>query len=85
MDCYDACQAEVIDGNVKGSKSNAVTNGKLCVNFAHLLKEDNLKSAFFNKEEISLEESLNILSQKLESTESSNTLFYTGSANLGIM
>ena len=85
MDCYDACQAEVVDENIKGSKSNEVTNGKLCVNFAQLLKENYLKSAFYNKKEISLDESLNILSEKLKNTEASNTLFYSGSGNLGVM
>ncbi|MBU3015530.1 molybdopterin-dependent oxidoreductase [Poseidonibacter lekithochrous] len=85
MDCYDACQAEVIEGNVKGTKNNVVTNGKLCVNFAQLLKQDYLKSAIFDKSEISLDESLKILSEKLENTEPSKTLFYTGSGNLGVM
>ena len=27
MDCYDACQAQMIDENIKGSKENLVTNG----------------------------------------------------------
>ena len=85
MDCYDACQAELIDSNVKGSKKNIVTNGKLCVNFAQLLKEDNIISAIYNNEKITLDESLNILSDKLKNTTASNTLFYTGSGNLGVM
>ena len=43
MDCYDACQAEIIDENIKGSKEHETTNGKLCINFANLLKKENLK------------------------------------------
>ena len=39
LDCYDACQGELIEENIKGSKENLVTNGKLCVNFANLLKD----------------------------------------------
>ena len=66
MDCYDACQAEVIEDNIKGSKDNLVTNGKLCVNFAQLLKENNLKTPIFNNQEISLDESLKILSQEVK-------------------
>lgn len=85
LDCYDACQAEVIEDNIKGSKDNLVTNGKLCINFAQLLKENNLKTPIFNNQEISLDESLKILSQKLKDTNSSNTLFYSGSGNLGIL
>ena len=61
MDCYDACQAEMIDDNIKGSKENLVTDGKLCVNFANLLKVENIKSASLEGENISLEKSLNIL------------------------
>ena len=85
MDCYDACQAEIIDGNIKGSKESKVTNGKLCVNFAQLLKEENHKSPKFGNENISLEKSLEILSNKLQNTKAENTLFYTGSGNLGVM
>ncbi len=66
MDCYDACQAEVIEDNIKGSKDNLVTNGKLCINFAQLLKENNLKTPIFNNQEISLDESLKILSQEVK-------------------
>jgi hypothetical protein len=67
MDCYDACQAQIIDENIKGSKENLVTNGKLCVNFANLLNVKNLQTAFYENKEISLDESLNILVEKLKS------------------
>jgi anaerobic selenocysteine-containing dehydrogenase len=85
MDCYDACQGQMIDGNIKGSKEHKTTNGKLCVNFANLLKEDNLKKSFFEGNEISLEKSLNILVDKLKSTTPSKTLYYKGSGNIGVM
>ena len=85
LDCYDACQAELIEENIKGSKEHKTTNGKLCVNFANLLKEENLETAYFNNEKISLDESLNILVEKLKSTTPAKTLFYKGSGNLGVM
>lgn len=85
MDCYDACQAQIIDENIKGSKENIVTNGKLCVNFANLLNEENLQSAMFEGKNISLDESLNILVEKLKNTTPAKTLFYKGSGNLGVM
>ena len=85
LDCYDACQAEIIEENIKGSKEHKTTNGKLCVNFANLLKEENLETAYFNQEKISLDESLNILVEKLKSTTPAKTLFYKGSGNLGVM
>ena len=85
MDCYDACQGQMYDGNIKGSKENFVTNCKLCVNFANLLKEENLQNSLFQGKTISLDESLNILLDKLKSTTPAKTLFYTGSGNLGLM
>ena len=85
LDCYDACQGELIDGNIKGSKENIITNAKLCVNFANLLKEENIKSASFEGKNISLDESLNILVEKLKNTTPVKTLFYKGSGNLGVM
>jgi anaerobic selenocysteine-containing dehydrogenase len=85
MDCYDACQGQLIDENIKGSKEHKTTNGKLCVNFANLLKEENIKDAKFQGENISLDESLNILVDKLKTTVPEKTLFYKGSGNLGVM
>ena len=76
MDCYDACQAEIIDENIKGSKEHTTTNGKLCVNFANLLKEENLKNAIFEGKQISLKESLSVLVDKLKNTKPEKTLFY---------
>ena len=76
LDCYDTCQAELIEDNIKGSKENIVTNGKLCVNFANLLKKENIPNAFFEEKIVSLEESLNILVDKLKSTTPSKTLYY---------
>ena len=85
MDCYDACQAEIIVENIKGSKEHTTTNGKLCVNFANLLKEENLKNAIFEGKQILLKESLDILIDKLKNTKPEKTLFYKGSGNIGVM
>jgi len=85
MDCYDACEAEIIDENIKGSKEHTTTNGKLCVNFANLLKEENLKNAIFEGKQILLKESLDILVDKLKNTKPEKTLFYKGSGNIGVM
>ena len=85
MDCFDTCQATLIDGKVKASKEHKVTNGKLCVNFAHLLKEEKLEQAFFEDKEISLIQSLNILTEKLKNTKASSVLYYKGNGNLGVM
>lgn len=84
LDCYDACQAQNIDGTIKASNED-ITNKKLCVNFASLLKEDNLQSAKYQNEDISLEEALNILEEKLKETEANKTIYYKGSGNLGMI
>ncbi|MDX9901867.1 MAG: molybdopterin-dependent oxidoreductase [Aliarcobacter sp.] len=85
MDCYDACQAEIIDENIKGSKEHETTNGKLCINFANLLKKENLKNAIFEGKQILLKESLDILIDKLKNTKPEKILFYKGSGNIGVM
>ena len=85
MDCYDACQGQIMDENIKGSKEHKTTNGKLCVNFANLLKEENLKNAIFEGKQISLKESLSVLVDKLKNTKPEKTLFYKGSGNIGVM
>ena len=85
MDCYDACQGEMIEDHIKGSKDNPITSGKLCVNFANLLKEPTIKSPIYKGSEISLDESLDILVNKLKDTEPKDTLYYKGSGNLGVM
>ena len=85
LDCYDACQGELIEENIKGSKEHFTTNAKLCVNFANLLKEENIKNASFEDKNVSLDESLEIRVEKLKNTTSAKTLFYKGSGNLGVM
>lgn len=85
LDCYDACEGVFFDDNIKGSKEHPVTKGKLCVNFASLLKENFLLNSFSKNKEVSLDTSLNILKNKLKSINPNNTLFYKGSGNLGLM
>ncbi|QKF82884.1 molybdopterin-dependent oxidoreductase [Halarcobacter ebronensis] len=85
LDCYDTCEALYENGLIKGNKNHRVTNGKLCINFANLQNENFLKTAYYENKEITLEESLNILVEKLKNTKPENTLFYKGAGNLGIM
>ena len=85
LDCFDTCQAKYEDGKLKGDKENIITNGKLCVNFANLVNEEYLLTSKFEGKEISLDESLNILVEKLKNTSPEKTLFYKGSGNLGVM
>jgi anaerobic selenocysteine-containing dehydrogenase len=85
LDCYDTCQGELKDGNIKGSKEHFTTNGKLCLNFANLLKEKYLETAYFDNKKITLDESLDILVEKLKETKPEKSLYLKGAGNLGIM
>ncbi len=85
LDCFDTCQAKYENGSFKGDKDHFVTNGKLCVNFANLVNENYLTTSKYLGKEISLDESLEILVDKLKNTTPEKTLFYKGSGNLGLM
>ena len=85
LDCFDACEAVIQEGKIKGSKTHFTTNGKLCVNFAHLLNENFLTQSYLNNKKVSLSTSLDTLVEKLKDTDPSKTLFYKGAGNIGIM
>jgi len=85
LDCYDACQAKIIDENLKGDKEHFTTNGKLCVNFANLAKEQTLETAKYEGKDISLDEALEVLVSKLKQTTPKDILYYKGSGNIGVM
>ena len=85
LDCYDACEAIYKDDKCKPNSEHFVTNGKLCVKFAHLLNEQNIQNAQFEHQNISLEKALLLLEDKLKQTKPSHVLYYKGSGNLGVM
>lgn len=85
LDCFDACEAVLFEGKIKGNKNHPTTKSKLCVNFANLLKEDFLEDAYINEQKVTLNEALEEFSKKLKELNPSNTLYYKGSGNLGVM
>lgn len=85
LDCFDACEAVIIDEKIKGNPEHPVTKSKLCVNFAQLLKEDFLEKAYVNKSEVPLNTALEEVVEKLKNTKPENTLYYSGAGNLGVM
>ena len=85
LDCFDACEANYIDEKCKPSREHFITDGKLCVKFAHLLKENNLKSAIHEGRNIELNDALEVLSNKLEQSNASKVLYYKGAGNIGVM
>lgn len=85
LDCFDACETILIDGKIKGNPSHPTTKSKLCVNFANLLKEDFLDTAFIKDEKVSLDKALEAFVEKLKNSDASKTLYYSGAGNLGVM
>ncbi len=85
LDCFDGCEAILIDGKIKPNKEHPTTKSKLCVNFAHLVNEDYLNTAYIKEEKVPLDNALETLVNKLKNTDPSKTLYYKGAGNLGVM
>ncbi|MBV5321258.1 MAG: molybdopterin-dependent oxidoreductase, partial [Sulfuricurvum sp.] len=86
LDCYDACRV-VIDenGKLKGDKAHPITRGYLCPNLNHFNQEIRLLSPTFRGEEISIERAVELLIETLKNSKPSQTLYYRGSGNVGLM
>ncbi len=85
LDCFDACEAVLVDGKIKPNKEHLITKSKLCVNFANLVNEEYLDTAYIENEEVTLNEALSLLVKKLKEIKPENTLYYKGAGNLGVM
>jgi anaerobic selenocysteine-containing dehydrogenase len=86
LDCYDACRI-VLDelGKIKGDKEHPVTHGYLCPNLNHFDDTVRIKKPRFRGEEISQDEALEILLNRMSEVEPAETLFYRGSGNIALM
>lgn len=86
LDCYDACRV-VLDekGKLKGDKTHPVTRGYLCPNLNHFHEQIRLSVPTYKGEEISMECAVEILTNTLNTTKPSETLYYRGSGNVGMM
>ena len=86
LDCYDACRV-TLDENakLKGDKEHPITRGYLCPNLNHFNQAERLTAPMFRGEEISMERAVELLIEALKSSKSSETLYYRGSGNVGLM
>jgi len=85
LDCYDACSV-IYDGEkLKGDKEHSFTNGILCPNLNHYLNHPRIQSARYKGKDISNDEALNILYEKLKEFEGKKSLYFKGSGNFGYM
>ncbi|OQX74748.1 MAG: hypothetical protein B6D59_01560 [Campylobacteraceae bacterium 4484_4] len=85
LDCYDACSVIYEDGKLKGEPEHPITRGSLCPNLNAFLKTPRIEMPIFRGDAITMEEALEILTQKLEECDPAKTLFFQGSGNFGKM
>lgn len=86
LDCYDACRIVVDDvGKLKGEKSHPVTQGYLCPNLNHFTEQSRLLYPTLKGAEISMENAIGILIERIKSSKSDEILYYRGSGNVGVM
>ncbi|BCD62439.1 hypothetical protein NitYY0826_C1315 [Nitratiruptor sp. YY08-26] len=83
LDCYDACSVVFENGKLLGDKAHPFTRGHLCYKLNHYFDYRQLQSAYFEGEQISLEKALDILEEKIKSSQ--EILHFRGSGNVGKM
>ncbi|MCJ7765008.1 MAG: molybdopterin oxidoreductase, partial [Thiovulaceae bacterium] len=85
LDCYDACSIDVSEGKLKGSKGS-YTHGYLCPHLNHYDKHEQIASARYRGEEVTMKEALHLLEEKIARvSDPSQILHYRGKGNFGLM
>ena len=84
LDCFDACEIEYRGGKLKG-KSCGYTQGFLCPHINHYNDYERITTPRYKGKEISMEEALSKLRELLDENYKSETLYYRGSGNFGLM
>jgi anaerobic selenocysteine-containing dehydrogenase len=85
LDCYDACSIVYEDAKIKGDKNHFLTQGFLCPHLNHYEKHERITKARYAGKEISIDEAMAILTDKLKNTEASRTLHLRGHGNFALM
>lgn len=86
LDCFDGCSIAVSkELKLKGNKAHPITQGYLCHHLNHFHTFERIEEPRYLGQSVKMEEALAILQEKLNTYESSRTLFFKGSGNLGIM
>jgi anaerobic selenocysteine-containing dehydrogenase len=84
LDCYDACAIYYDNGNLKPLKEGH-TQGFLCPHMNHYNSYEQIQQPRYKGKTISMEEALKKLQEILDANLKSETLFYKGSGNFGLM
>lgn len=86
LDCYDACRIVIGEnGKLKGDSSHPITCGYLCPNLNHFNAQKRLIVPKLRGKDISMEDAIGVLIERLKSSKSDQILYYRGSGNVGIM
>ncbi|BAF70178.1 molybdopterin-containing oxidoreductase family protein [Nitratiruptor sp. SB155-2] len=83
LDCYDACSVILEGDKLVGDKEHPFTKGHLCYKLNHYFDYPQLQSAYYEGEPVSLERALDILEEKIKSSQ--EILHFRGSGNVGKM
>lgn len=85
LDCYDSCSIIYKDGKIKPDINHPITKNFLCPFLNKYEKFPRIKKPRYKGEEISLDEALKILYEKLKEYRDKKSILYRGSGNLGKM
>ncbi|WP_333805295.1 molybdopterin-dependent oxidoreductase [Sulfurospirillum sp.] len=86
LDCFDGCSIAVSkDLKLKGNKSHPITQGYLCHHLNHYHTFERIEEPRYLGQSVTMEDALKILEEKLKTYEPSQTLYFKGSGNLGVM
>lgn len=86
LDCYDACSVSVSDdGKLQGTPEHPYTQGFLCPHLNHYDKHERITQPRYKGEDISMDEAVTILKEKVKGCVPSSLLHYRGSGNFGLM
>jgi len=86
LDCFDGCSIVVAENlKLKGNKAHPITQGYLCHHLNHYHQFERIEEPRYLGQSISMDEALKILVEKLKCHAPSQTLYFKGSGNLGVM
>ncbi|MDF1874538.1 molybdopterin-dependent oxidoreductase [Sulfurimonas sp. SAG-AH-194-I05] len=84
LDCYDACEMNIIEEKIAASK-NTYTSGFLCPHLNHFHKYPIIEKPTYMGKSISMAEALIILKKMLLNSPQEKILHYKGNGNFGLM
>jgi anaerobic selenocysteine-containing dehydrogenase len=85
LDCYDACSIVYDNNRLKGDAKHPLTQGFLCPHLNHYEQHERIVQPRYQGKTISMDDALEILTQKLRSVPAHRTLHLRGHGNFALM